>query len=40
MVEKVYVTYNDVCIAHTNNMEPWTGTCFVLDRVVGERQKC
>jgi hypothetical protein len=36
MVEKVYVTYNDVC-PREQPYDPSTGTCFVLDREVNER---
>jgi hypothetical protein len=36
MVEKVYVTYNDVC-PREQPYNPSTGTCFVLDREVNER---
>jgi hypothetical protein len=36
MVEKVYVTYNDVCPPE-QPYNPSTGTCFVLDREVNKR---
>jgi hypothetical protein len=35
MVEKVYVTYNDVC-PQKQPFNHSTGTCFVLDREVYE----